>query len=265
MEKDEKLAAGDRSLWQMTSSLKKIRFTIFAEKLIQKLCELTKNAQGWNSNLIRQRILQASNRVYFFPKKDDRLTGLSYEFYRYAQYTATFLPNHIDHFCKNEKPILTLKLKDVNKQMLKCLPQEEKFLPQYVQNIFTDFMDFLCEREGANVKTFFSSHGKQCRDTMSSNNASQEVSTCFAKVFTTVGDRGYVTKDVMCRDVGLVKGCFIGLLDKYCRDFAAFTELNKQFFAHISKPCAACIFGINNVVAFSSVLTALIWGKLFHL
>lgn len=192
----------------------------------------------------------------------DQLVGLSFDFYKYAEYTATFFPQHIQHFCNVEKPILKNKLRDVNKQMLKCLPQDEKFLPQFIQDTFHGFMNFLCVNNGSNVISFFSTHGKDCRATLSKQNATQEVGECFSKFFLSVNDKGYMTNVNMCRDVGFVKGCFIGVLDKYCPNFAAFQELNKQFFNYINKPCSACIFGVNNVVTFLCVLVALLYNKM---
>ncbi|XP_044753237.1 uncharacterized protein LOC123312803 [Coccinella septempunctata] len=211
-----------------------------------------------------QQFLQ--QRCYKYAKEGDaydQLVGLSFDFYKYAEYTATFLPDHIDHFCKNERPILKLKLKDVNKQMLKCLASDEKFLPQFVQDTFHYFMEFLCANEGSSVRTFFSTHGKECRGSLSRQNATDEVGACFSRVFLTVNDKGFMTKDAICSDVGFVNGCFSGILDKYCPDFAAFKELNKRFFTYVNKPCSGCIFGVNNMVTFLCVLAALFYKKLF--
>ncbi|KAK9881648.1 hypothetical protein WA026_017168 [Henosepilachna vigintioctopunctata] len=191
----------------------------------------------------------------------DKLVVLSDDFRKYAQYTSTFLPDHIGHFCKNERDILINKMKDVNKQMLLCLPKEEKFLPQYVQDTITSFLQFLCQDGGTNVKSFFSSQGKQCRTSLSYNNATEEVGSCFSRVFKTVRDNEYMTKTNLCSDVGLVKGCFSAALDKYCSGFAAFQALNNVFFRYINKPCSACIFGINNLFIYLSVAVSLLYSK----
>lgn len=210
-----------------------------------------------------QQFLQ--NRCYKNAKEGDaydKLMVLSYDFYKYAEYTAAFLPLHVDHFCKEEKMILKNKLRDVNKNLGGCLAKDEKFLPQFIQDTFHEFMEFLCADNGSNIKTFFSTHGKDCRAALSRQNGTEELA-CFSRVFSSVNDKGYLTKDAMCKDVGFAKGCFAGILEKYCPGFAAFRELNNRFFKYINKPCSACIFGINNTVTFFCVLFAVFHKKLF--
>lgn len=194
----------------------------------------------------------------------DQLVGLSFDFSKYAQYTATFLPDYIDHFCKNEKPILRLKMRDLTQQMSLCLSKEEKFLPQFTNDTFSYFTAFLCEDHGANIKTFFSSHGKECRNKLSYNNASIELGNCITKIsFAKISDKGYAQKKDLCYDVDVMKNCFSGILNKFCPNFRAFEELNKRFFKYMNKPCSACLAHFSYLITMLGVIVALYTNKLF--
>ncbi|EFA09597.1 uncharacterized protein LOC655733 [Tribolium castaneum] len=178
---------------------------------------------------------------------DDIKTHLG-QFGDYLSYAASLLPNGKEQFCNDERPTLARLAAQLAHDVKPCLPKDEKYLPKFMVESFTSFLDFVCSQR--TIENFFSTQGADCRQNLKLNQEGQQVGNCFTKLFARFSD--VVRKDDLCLDLKASKKCFSEAIARSCPDFAAFESLNNRFFQAIRKPCNSAIS-----IGFSSVLLLL--------
>lgn len=132
------------------------------------------------------------------------------QFNDYLQYAASLLPNGKEQFCNDERPRLAHLSKQLAHDVRYCMPKDEKYLPNFMVDSFTSFLDFVCSQRTIesekflildhfwlrSITDFFSTQGSDCRQSLKSNQEGQQVGNCFSKLFARFGD--VVKKDDLC-------------------------------------------------------------------
>ncbi|EFA10305.2 uncharacterized protein LOC656540 [Tribolium castaneum] len=113
-----------------------------------------------------------------------------------------------------------------------CLPEKEKYFPEFYQKIFINFIEFLYNNQNTILRVSSRSELVNCFQNFKQHKAKSEMSKCFHSFESTS-----LEKDAVCTRITKTKSCVTGQLQKRCIRDVTVNQLVEDFFEVLLSPC----------------------------
>lgn len=93
------------------------------------------------------RCRQYSSDASRYDKTQDKLS----RFTEVLNYGIGLLPQGKEQFCNDEKPRLKEGISELTSDVKYCFPKEERYLTNFINESFVEFLNFLCSFDGRHI------------------------------------------------------------------------------------------------------------------